>query len=104
MSTALGADVSGTWNATIEIQGNTGNPTFVLKQDGEKLTGTYSGLLGEAPITGTIKGDQVMFQFEVKSDQVSGTVKYKGTVTGTTMAGTAALGDLGEGTWKATKQ
>lgn len=86
---AMAADISGTWNVTIEIQGNTGTPTFVLKQDGEKLTGTYSGMLGEAPITGTIKGDQVEWSFDVKSDQVSGKVTYRGTVSGAKKIGRA---------------
>jgi len=101
---AMAADISGTWNVTIEIQGNTGTPTFVLKQDGEKLTGTYSGMLGEAPITGTIKGDQVEWSFDVKSDQVSGKVTYRGTVSGAKMSGKASFGDLGEGTWTGTKK
>ena len=99
----LAADISGTWKVTVEIQGNTGTPTFVLKQDGEKLTGTYSGMLGDAPLTGTVKGDQVEFQFESKSDQISGTVKYKGRITGSKMKGTFSIGDAGEGTWEGIK-
>jgi len=97
-------DISGTWNVTVEIQGNSGSPKFVLKQEGKKLTGTYSGLLGSAPLTGTIDGDKVEWQFEVKSEQATGTVKYHGTVTGGKMRGTVAYADLGEGTWEATKQ
>jgi len=101
---AMAADISGTWNVTVEVQGNTGTPTFVLKQDGEKLTGTYSGLLGDAPITGTIKGDQVEWSFDVKSDQVTGKVTYRGTVSGAKMSGKLSLGDLGEGTWTGTRK
>lgn len=99
-----GADISGTWNVTVEIQGNSGTPTFVLKQDGEKITGTYSGLLGEAPVTGTIRGDQVEFSFQAKGDQVTGKVTYKGTLSGGKMKGTVALGELGSGTWEGTKK
>lgn len=101
---AIAADMSGTWNITVEIQGNSGTPTFVLKQDGEKLTGTYSGMLGDAPVTGTVKGDQVEWQFDAKSDQVSGKVKYRGTVTGSKIKGTVSLGELGEGTFEGTKK
>ena len=100
---AMAADISGTWKVTVEIQGNTGSPTFVLKQEGDKLTGTYSGALGEAPVTGTVKGDVVEMQFESKSDQISGTVKYKGRLTGSTMKGTVVIGDVGEGTWEGIK-
>src|SRR5262250_1419307 len=57
---AFAADVTGTWNATVDLGGGQGGtPTFVLKQDGEKLTGTYSGALGESPVTGTIKGSDI---------------------------------------------
>jgi len=98
------ADISGTWNITIEIQGNTGTPTFVLKQDGDKLTGTYTGMLGEAPVTGTVQGDKAEWSFDVNSDQVSGKVTYRGTVTGNKIKGTVSLGDLGTGTFEGTKK
>lgn len=51
------ADVSGKWTAQVDTDMGSGEPTFVLKQVGDKLTGTYSGQLGEAPVTGTVKGD-----------------------------------------------
>jgi len=98
------ADISGTWNVTVEIQGNTGTPTFILKQAGEKLTGTYSGMLGDAPVTGTIQGDKVEWSFDAKSDQVSGKITYKGTLTGNTVKGTVSFGDLGSGTFEGVKK
>ena len=33
---ALAADVSGTWQITVETSQGTGTPTVILKQDGEK--------------------------------------------------------------------
>jgi hypothetical protein len=44
-------------------QAGTGTPTVVLKQEGETLSGQYSGQLGEAPVTGTIKGNEFTFSF-----------------------------------------
>ena len=42
------------------------NTTFVFKQEGEKLSGTYSvHFAGEHQVTGTVKGDKVVFGFEV---------------------------------------
>jgi len=35
------ADVTGTWKLSVETPNGTGTPTVILKQDGEKLTGTY---------------------------------------------------------------
>src|SRR5947209_19262047 len=63
--TAFAADISGTWNAQVETDAGNGSPKFVLKQDGEKLTGTYSGALGEANVTGTVKGQDVRIEFNV---------------------------------------
>jgi hypothetical protein len=98
---AYAANVSGTWNATVDLGGQGGTPNFVLKQDGEKLTGTYSGALGDAPITGTIKGEKVAFDFSVQDNKIH----YEGTVNadGTKMEGTCDYGGQASGTFKATK-
>ena len=95
-------NLTGTWNAQVEVGGQTGSPTFVLKQDGSNLTGTYSGALGEAPITGTIKDNKVTITFEVQGN----TIKYNGTVNsaGTQMEGTADYAGQASGTFKATKK
>src|SRR5215475_7438348 len=61
---AYAASVSGSWKAKVDLGGQGGSPTFALKQDGEKLTGTYSGALGDAPLTGTVKGNAITFDFE----------------------------------------
>lgn len=94
------ADLAGTWNAKVELStGQSGSPTFVLKQDGEKLTGTYSGALGEAPLTGAVKGNDVTFDFEASGvpihyagkvdkdgNKIEGTVDYGGQASGTFVA------------------
>src|SRR5207248_11596733 len=58
-------DVSGKWLFNVETSAGSGTPTITLKQDGEKLTGHYSGQLGEADLTGTVKGQDVSFKFTV---------------------------------------
>jgi hypothetical protein len=100
-ATLLAADVTGTWNATVDLGGQGGTPSFVLKQDGEKLTGTYSGALGEAPLHGTIKGDAVTFDFEVQG----AAVHYAGKLDadGKSMKGTCDYGGQASGTFTATK-
>src|SRR5262245_13559096 len=54
-------DVTGAWNVTVETDAGSGNPSFNFKQEGEKLTGKYKGLLGEFDLTGTVKGDKIEF-------------------------------------------
>jgi hypothetical protein len=96
-------DITGAWVFQVETQAGSGSPTFTFKQEGEKLTGKYKGMLGESDLTGTVKGDQVEFSFKV-SGQVDGTVTYTGTTDGKEMKGKAKFAELGEGTFTAKKQ
>lgn len=98
----LAADLSGTWIATVQTDAGSGSPKFVFKQEGEKLTGTYTGQLGESKLTGTVKGADVEFQFEVSGAQVS----YWGKVddAGTKIVGELDLGGQAKGTFSAEKQ
>jgi hypothetical protein len=99
------ADVNGAWAIQIEIGGNTGTPTATFKQDGEKISGTYSSqVLGEQQFTGTVKGNAITFGFQASFDGNAVKVTYSGTVDKDTMKGTVAFGDLGEGTWTAKKK
>jgi hypothetical protein len=63
------ADISGTWAFTVHLPNGDFASTFVFKQAGEKLSGTYSGPLGPADVTGTVKGDQAVFGFTGKNNQ-----------------------------------
>lgn len=96
---ALAADVTGTWTANVVLAAGSGSPKLELKQTGETLTGTYHGQFGDAPIKGTVKGDKVEFAFGTDQAQA----KYSGTVTGNKMAGTVDYGEVGTGTFDATK-
>jgi len=102
---ALGADISGAWSFTVETEAGSGNPSFVFKQDGEKLTGTYSGLLGKAELAGSVKGDKIEFEFEGSAQGQTVKCRYSGTIASPAqMKGTVQFGDLGSGTWSAVKK
>src|ERR687889_109051 len=62
---AAKVDVTGKWTFAVETGAGSGTPTMTFKQDGEKLTGHYSGQLGEAELTGTVKGQDITFKFTV---------------------------------------
>ena len=98
------ADVTGTWLFQVETSVGSGTPTFVFKQEGEKLTGHYKGILGESNLTGTVKGNAITFSFNFNVEGMQGTVTYTGTVEKDTMKGTASLGGIGEGTFTAKRQ
>ena len=64
-------DISGTWKGAIDRPGNSYGPldiTFIVKQEGEKLSGSFSqgNKKGEQQkITGTVKGNKVVFSYEL---------------------------------------
>ena len=98
-------DVSGAWAFTVETPAGSGTPSFTFKQEGEKLTGQYKGAFGEAPLTGSVKGNKIDFSVKVQVEGQDATINYTGTVEKDgTMKGTVTLGDLGSGTWTAKRQ
>lgn len=98
----FGADISGKWAFTVELDMGTGNPVFTFKQDGEKLTGTYSGAAGESDLTGSVKGEQVEWKFIARYEGVDYDVVYEGTIeSGDAMKGTCLYGGQLSGTWTA---
>jgi hypothetical protein len=104
---AAGAiDISGNWVFAVETGAGSGQPTFTFKQDGEKLTGTYTGAFGSGiKLTGTVKGGEVAFSFSGEAQGQSAEVVYKGKIVNKdSMQGTVALAGLGEGTWTGKRQ
>jgi hypothetical protein len=97
-------DVTGKWAFSVETSAGAGAPTFTFKQEGEKLTGHYTGTFGEADLTGTVKGTEITFSFTV--DAQGNTLKetYTGTVDKDTMKGKLVIEGFGEGTFTAKKQ
>ena len=93
-------DVSGTWNAVVELDLGSGEPTFVFSQDGDAITGTYEGTFGSADLTGTVTGNTIEFTFGAEG---VGAATYTGTVTGDSIEGTCDYGEAGGGTWTAKK-
>ena len=106
-SLAFAADVSGSWQLSVETSQGSGSPTLELRQQGEKITGTFhSQILGDAKITGTVKGNVIEFEFEGDAGGQTIKVSYKGTIeSSTAMKGTAVYVGLDDkATWSATKK
>lgn len=92
-------NITGTWKAKVEVAGQTGEPTFVLKQDGDKITGEYSGNFGKEEVTGKITGAQFTFEFDVEQ----GKITYSGTIDGDSIKGEVKYADF-QGTWTAKRE
>ena len=102
---AAKVDVAGKWAFNVETSAGSGTPTITLKQDGEKLTGHYSGQLGEADVTGTSKGADVQIKFTVDAQGTMINAIYTGALDGKdSMKGKVELVGLGDGTFTAKRQ
>ena len=99
-------NVTGKWLFQVETGAGSGTPTVTLKQDGEKLTGHYSSMtLGEAELTGSVKGSAIQFSFTADVQGMKIDVAYSGAVENNdAMKGTVTLGGLGEGTFTGKRQ
>jgi hypothetical protein len=100
--TVFAADLSGTWNTVVTTSAGNGTPTFVLKQDGEKLSGTYTNQFGSSPLTGTIKYGDV--KIEVVLGGTKATYVGKIDTAGTKIEGTCDYGGQVSGTFIASKK
>jgi hypothetical protein len=97
-------DVTGKWALNVETSAGAGQPTFTFKQDGEKLTGHYTGTFGEADLTGTVKGSDITFSFMVDAQGNALKETYTGTADKDTMKGKLVIEGVGEGTFTAKRQ
>ena len=98
-------DITGSWAFNVETEAGTGTPTVTFKQEGEKVTGHYSSqTFGEVDITGTLKGQELLFTFKTEALGAAAEVSYKGTVeNNNAMKGTLDIPGLGGGTFTATR-
>jgi hypothetical protein len=101
---AQGTNVTGEWLFNVTTDQGGGTPTITFKQDGEKLTGKYVGQLGNADLTGTVKGSAIHFTFTIDAQGTPAPVTYDGTVEKNTMKGKLDIGGMVSGTFTATKK
>ena len=94
-------NLTGNWTCHVETENGSGDPTFAFVQAGQNLLGEYKGLLGEAPVFGSVgRNDSVRFWFTAEREDQEIPVTYTGQVEdAASMKGQVKFGDLGEGTW-----
>ena len=106
---AGGESVTGNWDLSVKMErGYSGQPKVVLKQNGRKLEGTYSGPLGNSPISGTIDGQKVSFTVNTMGPQGPVQSVFTGTLTAPkVMAGTLNVtrnGTASNGKWEGKRE
>jgi hypothetical protein len=92
--TALAADVSGKWTATVTTPRGDQQLTFNFKVDGAALTGTITTPRGDTDITdGKVDGDNISFTQKLSFNGNDITINYAGKVDGDTIKFTRTVGD-----------
>ena len=99
-------DLTGEWAVTLQLDSITATPSVTLKQDGEKLTGDYvSQQYGKFPLTGSVKGSDVVWSvtLNIEGNAVTGT--YTGTVQPDgSIKGSVNIAEQMSGTFTATRK
>ncbi|HVP00857.1 MAG TPA: acetamidase/formamidase family protein [Bryobacteraceae bacterium] len=83
VSTAWAADVSGTWELSAKVLGDTQYVRITLKADGNKVTGN----LNELKLEGATDGDKISFTASRPNGEAFGT--FEGSIRGGEIVGTA---------------
>ncbi len=93
--------VSGEWNASADVQGNSIPFTLKLKLEGEKVTGESSSSQGTAAVSnGKWDGSKLSFSL----DSPNGTINMTGVIKDGKINGDFDLGGQMSGTWSAAKK
>jgi hypothetical protein len=99
--------VTGKWTMSLQMSQGTATPTLELKQEGEKITGSYTGRYGSYALQGTRKGRAIEFAFAMGAAGEEIRLTFKGEIAADaqTMKGTAFMGEeLGEAAWTARRE
>ena len=81
---SFAADITGKWTAEVPGRnGQTRTTNFDFKVEGEKLTGSMSGMQGDVPLVdGKVKGDDIAFNVVMSFNGNDMKLVYKGKVAG----------------------
>ncbi len=95
------ANVAGKWQTTLEMEVGTATVALAFAQEGEKLTGTYTGRYGAYQLAGTVKGRQLDFIVTIIAEGTETQMIFTGTLdaAGDVIKGAANLGGMGEAGW-----
>ena len=97
-------DVTGAWELTFQGMDAPMTVAATYKQEGEKLTGTQAGMMGEDALEGTVKGNEITYVIKVDMGGQQMAITFTGKVEGDSIAGTFAFGDMGTMPWTAKRK
>ncbi|HEY7283911.1 MAG TPA: hypothetical protein VH497_00615 [Vicinamibacterales bacterium] len=94
-------NLTGEWSAVVTAPRGELEYTMYLTHEGPRLTGYFQSQYGEIPLKGSVKGTDVNLSWTMIDGSKEIAVTMTGTVNGDTIRGTAKLGTIGEGAFRA---
>jgi hypothetical protein len=99
-------DIAGKWSMAMVTSMFNANVALEFKQDGEKISGTYSGRYGVSPLQGTIKKNAIEFVVSIDAEGTPTKMTFWGEVAADGQSitkGTADISGLGDVSWTAAR-
>ncbi len=92
--------VDGTYKIEVDTPMGKMESTLTFKTAGTKLHGTMESPMGKNDFTGTVKGNEVSWGFEISGPMGNMKLDYKGKVAGNDISGEVKAGDFGSSPFK----
>jgi seryl-tRNA(Sec) selenium transferase len=97
------ADLSGTWNVSIDYVRGVGHQQFVLRQQDRTVEGEQHGEIFSAALHGRIEGKDVTLRSMMRPSSYYLPYVFTGKCTGNTLSGDVTMGEYGSGRFVATR-
>jgi hypothetical protein len=95
--------IDGNWNLTMNSPMGPRPVNATFAANGSELSGSFKGAQGEAPVSGTIEGNDLNFGATVNGPMGEMNLKFAGTFDGDSVSGTVQFGAFGSGTFTGTR-
>ncbi|MCC6857669.1 MAG: aminotransferase class V-fold PLP-dependent enzyme [Bryobacterales bacterium] len=100
---APAANLAGRWNVDMEFFSSRSRHSFVLEQNGNRLSGMHKGDFSVREISGTIEGDEVKLQSTVRLPGDAIPCIFSGKLSGDTISGPVFMGEYLNARFTATR-
>ena len=101
--TGATANLAGTWKVSIQYIRGVGEQQFILKQDGDKVSGEQKGEIFNAAFDGMVHADHVVLTSVMPANGYEVNFVFTGVVSGNNFSGNVKLGEYGAATFTAVR-
>lgn len=98
------ASIAGEWDVRMQYSLGSAAHSLKLEQNGNIISGAHQGETLSGPVRGSIYGNEVHFRSSQKIQGTSLGFDFRGSVTGSSMSGTVAMGEYGSAKWTASRK